>query len=532
MISLHTPSNPEEDSGELVETIPDTANHIEAYEVRTASQKEIQEFSEALSRFGLTFSDVADNCPRQERTFAACRRVLDFARSRPELLKRVEDTGKLPMNELASGSCTTRRLWSGTGNIWWLSCWPSPTAMRSSGGTCARSARPKEGARNEISGHGDPPSLCGGAGRGGALPESGQPPLPGGRYRSGDRGTEDAAEEARSPLETPVRPGWPGRLPLPGILWVLPAQLRPLWGSAHPDQSDVELTLSRTDRVLELEGLNPDGEELITGYNFSGKDREDVTGELVERAISMGYLSSGETVSITVSSDDTDWQVREEQEAREDLEERYGEAIVIQIGPAAEEPPAEEVVIPVTPSAPEPVPESAPGAQTGPPTQPAVSEDTDYAPNSDGITDYSDTDYGPYADGVTDYGDDGGAEAPYTDGMTDYKDRDDDGGWDGGLEDDDWDNSDSGDNGWNDDWMTATAAITAGMTTGRTATAAITAGTTIGRTTTIRSCLKIGNVPNGERFFRQTRRFNAAILCVSQGKSTRYGGKRSAVWAC
>ena len=47
-----------------------------------------------------------------------------------------------------------------------------------------------------------------------------------------------------------------------------------------------------------------------------------------------------------------------------------------------------------------------------------------------------------------------------------------------------------------------------------------------------RSCLKIGNVPNGERFFRQTRRFDAAILCVSQGKSTRYGGKRSAVWAC
>ena len=72
--------------------------------MRAASQQEIQEFSEKLSGFGLTFSDVADNCPRQERTFAACRRVLDFARSRPEMLKRVEDTGKLPMNELALGS--------------------------------------------------------------------------------------------------------------------------------------------------------------------------------------------------------------------------------------------------------------------------------------------------------------------------------------------------------------------------------------------------------------------------------------------
>ena len=115
---------------------------------------------------------------------------------------------------------------------------------------------------------------------------------------------------------------------------------------------DVELTLSRTDRVLELEGLNEDGQSLIAGYEYSGKDREDVTGELVERAIDMGYLSGGETVSITVTSADADWQAREEQAAREDLEERYGETIVIQIGPAPEEEPATEVVIPVAPPAP------------------------------------------------------------------------------------------------------------------------------------------------------------------------------------
>ena len=277
------------------------------------------------------------------------------------------------------------------------------------------------------------------------------------RYRVGD--TVQEIVELRTPQRKPA-PLWK---PLSGLAGLVACLCLVFFGYYQPNfapygalriqiNPDVELTLSRTDRVLELEGLNPDGEELITGYNFSGKDREDVTGELVERAISMGYLSSGETVSITVSSDDTNWQAREEQEAREDLEERYGEAIVIQIGPAAEEPPAEEVVIPVTPSAPESVPESAPDAQTGPPAQPTVSEDTDYAPNSDGITDYSDTDYGPYADGVTDYGDDGGAEAPYTDGMTDYEDRDDDGGWDGGPEDDDWDDNDSGDNDWNDDW--------------------------------------------------------------------------------
>ena len=47
-----------------------------------------------------------------------------------------------------------------------------------------------------------------------------------------------------------------------------------------------------------------------------------------------------------------------------------------------------------------------------------------------------------------------------------------------------------------------------------------------------RRCLKIDDVPGGEGFFRQTRRFDAEILCVFQVKSTTYGGKRPAVWAC
>lgn len=139
---------------------------------------------------------------------------------------------------------------------------------------------------------------------------------------------------------------------------------------------DVELTLSRTDRVLELEGLNEDGQALIEGYDYQGKDREDVTGELVERAIDQGYLSGGETVSITVTSSDADWQAREEQEARDDLEERYGETIVIQIGSAPTEPPVTEVVIPVTPATPEP----------------AVPDDPEYDSGSDGGTGYEDRD--------------------------------------------------------------------------------------------------------------------------------------------
>ena len=147
---------------------------------------------------------------------------------------------------------------------------------------------------------------------------------------------------------------------------------------------DVELTLSRTDRVLELEGLNEDGQTLIEGYDYHGKDREDVTGELVERAIDQGYLSGGETVSITVTSSDAHWQAREEQEARDDLEERYGETIVIQIGSAPTEPPVTEVVIPVTPATPEPAP--------APADPPAVPDDPGDGSGSDGGTGYEDRD--------------------------------------------------------------------------------------------------------------------------------------------
>ena len=226
---------------------------------------------------------------------------------------------------------------------------------------------------------------------------------------------------------------------------------------------DVEMTVSRTDRVLDLEGLNADGEDLIEGYDYRGKDRETAAGELVERAIDMGYLSDGDTISVTVRSDDADWQAREEAQVQAQLEERYGATIVIQLGDgaadqsqsaAAPEEPA-EVVVPVVPQSPEQTPETAADPSAGSGGQ----EDTDYGPGADGVTDYNDTDYGPNADGVTDYADtdygpnsDGVTDytdtssGPYYDGVTDYEDREDDGG-----DDDDGDRDDDRDDDGDDD---------------------------------------------------------------------------------
>ena len=70
---VHTiPENGHED--ELLNIIPDTVDHTEELEIRAAS-----------------------------------RRVLDFARGQPELLQRVENTGKLPMNELVEGTGVERK---------------------------------------------------------------------------------------------------------------------------------------------------------------------------------------------------------------------------------------------------------------------------------------------------------------------------------------------------------------------------------------------------------------------------------------
>ena len=39
-----------------------------------------------MQEFGVSLSDVADNCPKQQRTLGACRRALEYAKENPELV--------------------------------------------------------------------------------------------------------------------------------------------------------------------------------------------------------------------------------------------------------------------------------------------------------------------------------------------------------------------------------------------------------------------------------------------------------------
>ena len=62
-----------------------------------------------MADFGVSFSDVADNSPKQERTQAACARAVMYASENGELLDELLDTKKLPLSKLVLGSGIERK---------------------------------------------------------------------------------------------------------------------------------------------------------------------------------------------------------------------------------------------------------------------------------------------------------------------------------------------------------------------------------------------------------------------------------------
>lgn len=108
MVSLDAQSS-EEDESSLVDQISNDRNEAEELNDRTATQKEIQEFTEQLQQFGLSLSDIADNCPKQDRTLSVCIQVLDYAKQKPDLLDQLVRTKKLPLTQLAEGTGADRK---------------------------------------------------------------------------------------------------------------------------------------------------------------------------------------------------------------------------------------------------------------------------------------------------------------------------------------------------------------------------------------------------------------------------------------
>ncbi len=93
----------------------------------------------------------------------------------------------------------------------------------------------------------------------------------------------------------------------------------------------VRMAVNRRDAVVGLEGLNEDGDALMTGYAYRGKPLEQATDELVDRAIELGFLSDGGKVSVSIDAPDEAWFTDTGIALRQNLNEHLAERMSVTI---------------------------------------------------------------------------------------------------------------------------------------------------------------------------------------------------------
>ena len=70
---------------------------------------------------------------------------------------------------------------------------------------------------------------------------------------------------------------------------------------------EVRLDINRKNIVVDADGVNGDGKDLLEGYSHEGKHMDTVVDELVELSIDKGYLFDQGKISIKVDADDENW---------------------------------------------------------------------------------------------------------------------------------------------------------------------------------------------------------------------------------
>ncbi len=176
---------------------------------------------------------------------------------------------------------------------------------------------------------------------------------------------------------------------------------------------EVRIDVDQSEMVLELQGVNQDGKDLIAGYAYQEKNLDLVSDELVERAIEMGYLYDGGKITLSFDAPDQVWQSQTEDKLSRHLENTLREklSVTIQISKTIES--NHSVVIPI------PTAESHASITENKNTEPKSYSDSDYGQQSqtpasvpqplddsdyDDISDYDDfTDYDTSADDFSDY---------------------------------------------------------------------------------------------------------------------------------
>ena len=98
---------------------------------------------------------------------------------------------------------------------------------------------------------------------------------------------------------------------------------------------DVQIEVNYFDRVVGIEALNRDGEELLRGYCGYGQSPQMVSVQLADRAVQKGYLKEGGRILLTVQSDREDWKEKMEQTLMADLKNSVDRQIEVSAKPPA-----------------------------------------------------------------------------------------------------------------------------------------------------------------------------------------------------
>lgn len=76
---------------------------------REALKWEIKQLLKELERLGITISEVAGDCPKQEKVISSCKQVINYLIGEPEKMKALFETGKLPIKNIVECTSVKRK---------------------------------------------------------------------------------------------------------------------------------------------------------------------------------------------------------------------------------------------------------------------------------------------------------------------------------------------------------------------------------------------------------------------------------------
>ena len=109
------------------------------------------------------------------------------------------------------------------------------------------------------------------------------------------------------------------------------------------------MEVNRVNQVIGLEGLNQDGNDLIDGYGYRWKSVEEVSDDLADRAVEMGFLTDGGSIGLTAESDNDDWNANTVHAILAELENHLGSKVELVDGALPEEEDSSQSVIVISP---------------------------------------------------------------------------------------------------------------------------------------------------------------------------------------